>query len=170
MNIFYLDDDPKTCAKMHCDKHVVKMILEYAQLLSTAHHEIDGDPSIDCYKPTHKNHPSAVWVRENRSNYQWLWQLLNKLLVEYTFRYGKIHKTESSGIFWNLSIIPHELRGGKFTEPPQCMPDHCKIPNATVLAYRNYYIKEKSYMARWKFTKKPIWYSIGMELEMKGAA
>ena len=154
MNIFYLDDDPKTCAEMHCDKHVVKMILEYAQLLSTAHHEIDGDPSIDCYKATHKNHPSAVWARENRSNYQWLWQLLSNLLQEYTFRYGKIHKTESSGVFWALKNLPHELRGGKFTDPPQCMPDYCKDDDP-VVAYRTYYIKEKAYMAKWKFSEPP---------------
>ena len=169
MNIFYLDRDPVKCAMMHCDKHVVKMILEYAQLLSTAHHEIDGDPSIDCYKATHKNHPSAVWARENRSNYQWLWQLLNNLLVEYTFRYGKIHKTERSGIFENLRQLPHELRGGKFTDPPQCMPDYCKDDDA-VIAYRNYYIREKSYMARWKNTDSPPWYKIGMAIEMKEVA
>ena len=154
MNIFYLDRDPQRCAAMHCDKHVVKMILEYAQLLSTAHHEIDGDPSIDCYKATHKNHPSAVWARENRSNYQWLWQLLSNLLQEYTFRYGKIHKTESSGVFWALKNLPHELRGGKFTDPPQCMPDYCKDDDP-VVAYRTYYIKEKAYMAKWKFSEPP---------------
>ena len=50
MNIFYLHNDPQIAAQMHCDKHVVKMILEYAQLLSTAHHELDGVPSIECYK------------------------------------------------------------------------------------------------------------------------
>tara|TARA_R100000951_G_scaffold111369_1_gene110317 strand:+ start:1809 stop:2324 length:516 start_codon:yes stop_codon:yes gene_type:complete len=167
MNIFYLDRDPMKCAIDHCDKHVVKMILEYAQLLSTAHHEIDGEPSIDCYKPTHKNHPSAVWVRENRSNYQWLYHLLNNLLDEYTDRYDKTHKTESSGIFRNLSKIPYELPGGKFTDPPQCMPDDCKVDGDTIAAYRNYYIREKSYMARWKFTQEPIWYTIGMAAEMK---
>ena len=154
MNIFYLDRDPARCAAMHCDKHVVKMILEYAQLLSTAHHLVDGEPSIDCYKPTHKNHPSAVWVRESRSNYQWLWQLLSNLLQEYTFRYGKIHKTESSGVFWALKNLPHELRGGKFTDPPQCMPDYCKDDDP-VVAYRTYYIKEKAYMAKWKFSEPP---------------
>jgi hypothetical protein len=164
VNIFYLDRDPKKCAEMHCDKHVVKMILEYAQLLSTAHHEIDGDPSIDCYKATHKNHPSAVWARENRSNYQWLWQLLDNLLQEYTLRYGK-----SSGIFENLRQLPYELRGGKFTDPPQCMPDYCKADDA-VIAYRNYYIREKSYMARWKNTDSPLWYKIGMAIEMKEVA
>ena len=169
MNIFYLHDNPYQCGEMHCDKHVVKMILEYAQLLSTAHHEIDGDPSIDCYKPTHKNHPSAVWARENRSNYIWLWNLLNSLCKEYTKRYGKTHKTESSGIFRNLSTTPHELRDGEFTEPPQCMSDYCKDDDA-VVAYRNYYIREKSYMAKWKMDNSPVWYKIGMAIEMKEVA
>lgn len=167
MNIFYLDGDPAKCAKMHCDKHVVKMILEYAQLLSTAHHEIDGEPSIDCYKATHKNHPSAVWARENRSNYKWLWKLLCCLCLEYTYRYGKIHKTHRSGIVEALENCPHELRDGKFSAPPQCMDDYCKAEGDTIMAYRNYYIREKSYMARWKFTQEPIWYTIGMAIEMK---
>ena len=72
MNIFYLDRDPAKCAAMHCDKHVVKMILEYAQLLSTAHRVLDGDQNADSqgfYKATHKNHPSAVWVRESWAHY-----------------------------------------------------------------------------------------------------
>ena len=169
MNIFYLDRDPVQCAMMHCDKHVVKMILEYAQLLSTAHHVIDVEPRIDCYRATHKNHPSAVWARDNRSNYHWLWKLLDNLLVEYNFRYGKTHKTESSGIFENLRKLPYELPGGKFTDPPQCMPDYCKAPDA-VIGYRNYYIKEKSYMARWKNTDSPLWYKIGMAAELKEVA
>ena len=169
MNIFYLHPDPVVCAIQHCDKHVVKMILEYAQLLSTAHHWVDGNPSVDCYKATHKNHPSAVWARENRSNYQWLWQLLDNLLQEYTLRYGKTHKTESSGVFLALKTLPCDLPGGKFTDPPQCMPDYCKADDA-VIAYRNYYIREKSYMARWKNTDSPLWYKIGMAIEMKEAA
>ena len=169
MNIFYLDRDPKKCAEMHCDKHVVKMILEYAQLLSTAHHWVDGNPSVDCYKATHKNHPSAVWARENRSNYQWLWQLLDNLLQEYTLRYGKTHKTESSGVFLALKTLPCDLPGGKFTDPPQCMPDYCKADDA-VVAYRNYYIREKSYMARWKNTDSPLWYKIGLAAELKEAS
>jgi hypothetical protein len=79
--------------------------------------------------------------------------------MEYTFRYGKVHKTESSGIFQNLSKIPYELPGGKFTEPPQCMPDDCKDDDP-VVAYRNYYVSEKSYMARWKNTDSPTWYKM----------
>ena len=42
MNIFYLHNDPKVCAELHVDKHVVKMIVEYAQLLSTAKRMTDG--------------------------------------------------------------------------------------------------------------------------------
>ena len=72
MNIFYLDSDPYVAAKMHCDKHVVKMILESAQMLSTAHRVLDGDEYADergLYKMAHKNHPSTIWVRTSTDNY-----------------------------------------------------------------------------------------------------
>ena len=42
MNIFVLDEDPTIAAQMQCDKHVVKMIVESAQMLSTAHRMLDG--------------------------------------------------------------------------------------------------------------------------------
>ena len=100
MNIFYLHNDPQVCAAYHCDKHVVKMILEYAQLLSTAHHELDGVPSIECYKKTHVNHPSAVWARQSKRHYRWLYRLLSHTCREYTKRYRKIHATERKGIVW----------------------------------------------------------------------
>ena len=89
MNIFYLHNDPQVCAAYHCDKHVVKMILEYAQLLSTAHHELDGVPSIECYKKTHVNHPCTKWVRESLQNYRWLMRLITGLNDEYRKRYNK---------------------------------------------------------------------------------
>ena len=73
MNIFYLAHNPTDCAQMHCDKHVVKMILETAQLLSTAHHERG---STAPYKSTHRNHPSAVWVRSGVKQYQWAYSAL----------------------------------------------------------------------------------------------
>ena len=96
MNIFYLDNDPDACAEQHCDKHVVKMCIEYAQLLSTAHRVIDGnewegrtvngrrvkryfleDPLMNenVYKACHVNHPSAKWVRDSRENYNWLYDM-----------------------------------------------------------------------------------------------
>ena len=70
MNIFYLTHNPMECAEQHCDKHVVKMILEYAQLLSTAHRLLDNNQKV--YKTAFKNHPSTIWTRENKSNYRWL--------------------------------------------------------------------------------------------------
>ena len=73
MNIFFLSENSKVCAKYHCDKHVVKMIVEYAQLLSTAHRASDGYSGDSCYKTTHKNHPSAIWSRESDTNYVWLY-------------------------------------------------------------------------------------------------
>ena len=104
MNIFYLHSDPQLCAEMHCDKHVCKMIVEYAQLLSTAHRVLDGEMYIDdssgrkikrwkhpdynfeanLYKASFVNHPSAVWVRESPWNYNWLEVLWYSLCDEYT--------------------------------------------------------------------------------------
>ena len=118
MNIFYLDPDVNTCAEMHNDKHCIKMILEYAQLLSTAHRVLDGTLSVGLsetgrkqtryvlpdnresklYVATHINHPSAIWCRQSYANYVWLSKLLTELCREYTYRYGKVHKVELSGL------------------------------------------------------------------------
>lgn len=136
MNIFYLDHDPCEAARMQCDRHVVKMILETAQLLSTAHAELDGESPA--YKPTHKNHPSAVWVRSSAAAYRWAWRHLEALGHEYTRRYGNVHKTirEHLGTLANYpKAIPF---GVDFIDPPQCMPDECKRDD-TVLAYLTYY-------------------------------
>ena len=91
MNIFYLDRNPEIAAQMMCDKHVVKMILESAQMLSTAHRVLDGDGYANkygLYKSTHKNHPSAIWARTNGENYVWLWNNFDALRSEYSYRYG----------------------------------------------------------------------------------
>jgi hypothetical protein len=92
MNIFYLDRDPVIAAQMMCDKHVVKMILESAQMLSTAHRVLDGDEyanKMGLYKLAHKNHPSTIWVRTSSENYRWLFNHYDALMQEYTYRYDK---------------------------------------------------------------------------------
>lgn len=135
MNIFYLDKSPYKAAKLQCDKHVVKMILETAQLLSTAHAELDGESPA--YKPTHKNHPSAVWVRGSLQHYIWTVVHLKALGSEYERRYGRVHKT----IREHLSALkrpPRALQANFWRDPPQCMPDECKRDD-TVLAYQIYY-------------------------------
>ena len=91
MNIFYLDPHPTVAAQQCCDKHVVKMILESAQMLSTAHRVLDKNDNELLYKEAHKNHPSTKWVRESHLNYQWLYAHFVALGEEYTARYGKIH-------------------------------------------------------------------------------
>lgn len=97
MNIFYVDKDPMIAAQMQCDRHVVKMILESAQLLSTAHRVLDGDDyadSVGLYKTAHKNHPSTIWTRASVHNYNWLYNHMNGLMQEYTCRYNKHHASE----------------------------------------------------------------------------
>jgi len=181
MNIFYLHKDPKTCAQQHCDKHVVKMIIEYAQLLSTAHRILDGTQYLDktangrnikrwkiddarefvLYKASHINHPSGVWVRQSLDHYQWLWNLASELCQEYRYRYGgdtdKQHKT--SLVIQNLSFAPNNIpRMGLFSEPPQAMPADAKIPGDSIAAYRNYYKLYKTRFATWKNRPIPEWY------------
>ena len=177
MNIFYLDHDVRKCAEYHLDKHVVKMILETCQLLSTAHRILDGnetqiksktgrnkkiwrlsdDRETILYSATHINHPSAVWRRSSNSNYNWLHSLLTELCHEYTFRYGKIHKCEQIGLVGKLQSCPNNISVGHFTQVTPAMPDDVKLENS-ILSYRNYYIKNKSKMATWKNRSVPEWY------------
>ena len=160
MNIFYLDRDPVIAAQMMCDKHVVKMILESAQMLSTAHRVLDGDAYadlIEMYKMAHKNHPSTTWVCSSVKNYMWLYDHMIALMKEYTYRYDKHHVTER--LIEPLKkppIMLLETLQKEFNDPPQCMPDYCK-GNDAVSAYQTYYILEKSDFATWKRRVKPEW-------------
>lgn len=178
MNIFYLHHDPKVCASWHVDRHAVKMILEYAQLLSTAHRLLDGQEIQDIsktgrkvkrwklggfledilYSATHINHPSAVWARASAENYIWLTRLLRALCTEYTYRYGKTHKVESSGLLYALmNNVPCNIPKIGFTEPTPAMPDEYKVNESSIQSYRKYYIGAKSRMFNWKKRNPPEW-------------
>lgn len=177
MNIFYLDKDPQKCAEMHCDKHVVKMIIEYAQLMSTAHRILDGTPYLDLtkngrkikrwrldderedilMKASHINHPSNIWTRSNRDNYIWLNRMWNYLLLEYTHRYGKIHACAKYK--YALYLTPNNIVQSHFYEPTPAMPDDCKILNDSVSSYKKYYIERKTHFAKWTKREVPLWYS-----------
>ena len=160
MNIFYLHWNPFTCATMHNDKHCVKMILETAQILSTVHHHYDTAISrySDIYKPTHKHHPSTKWAMQTDRNYKWLWELLYWLCKEYTYRYGKIHKVERSGLLDTLHLVPCTIPIGLFTDPPQAMPDECKIVDNSIEAYRKYYMQYKNHISKWTNRDIPEWF------------
>jgi hypothetical protein len=141
MNIFYLDRDPYKAASHFYDKHKVKMILESAQMLCTAHH-VCGNPDDVPYRQAHLNHPSTIWARESRPNYFWLYEHMVALGQEYTKRYGKIHMTIDKCRF-ALSFCPDGITSEQFTEPPQCMPDEYKVPGCSITAYWNYYEQDK---------------------------
>jgi len=149
MNIFVLDKDPEIAAQMHCDKHVVKMILETAQLLSTAVRLTGGSYG---YKATHKNHPSSIWTRKTKGNFYWLQQLGVSLLTEYTFRYDKRHKSTPIILCASADTIPD----GELTTFAQAMPDEFKHESA-VQAYRNYYIGAKQKMLTYTRREPPDW-------------
>ena len=141
MNIFYLSHCPEKAAQYQYNKHVVKMILETAQLLCTAHIILDGEAADVPYKATHKNHPSAVWVRESAENYMWAYEHMIALGKEYTKRYGKTHLTilKCRDV---LYTFPKAIDYQAFVQPPQCMPDEYKS-DCSVDAYWNYYENEK---------------------------
>ncbi|CAB4174630.1 hypothetical protein UFOVP961_66 [uncultured Caudovirales phage] len=158
MNIFYLDKDIDKCVQAHCDKHVVKMILEYAQLLSSVHHMTDpkAEQILCLYKLTHKNHPDAVWARSSLGNYEYLYSLAILLGEEYTYRYNRVHKS-----IYMLEDMPYPsyLPEGKFTEPPKCVHDDFKNIEDTVEAYRSYYNRDKAHFCVWTNRSTPEWFS-----------
>ena len=143
MNIFYLHKDPREAARLQYNKHVVKMILESAQMLCTAHHcygdkwQKENVP----YKQAHLNHPSTVWARRSKATYMWLFEHMMGLGYEYWLRYGKQHLSISKCSMF-LSKPPVHIQGEEFVQPPQAMPDEYKDP-CSIQAYWNYYIGEK---------------------------
>jgi len=174
MNLFYFSEDVEENAKQHCDKYSVKMVVEYTQLLSTAHRVLDGTPVRArkgnrtktiyqlndfrdklLYSATHINHPVAKWVRQSHSNYFYLVQLLDHLHREYEYRYGRVHKSKT--LLARLRGLPLNIPYGDFTNPALAMPDEYKTSSATE-SYRKYFIGEKSHIASWKNRNVPYWY------------
>lgn len=178
MNIFYLSDDPLIAALYHCDQHF-KMIVEYAQILSTAHRVLDGaehtvlvnrrrikrwklsNKELDekLYLATHVNHPSVLWARENYIQYKFLYDLFIELSAVYRRAKNKDHGSYIA-LHEQLENIPKNINiRGVFKEPPLCMPEDCRIGSA-IDSYREFYIKEKSRFATWKDRAIPYWYTL----------
>ena len=155
MNIFVLDTDPRTCAVYHNDKHVVKMILETAQLLCGVHHATDSQYDIP-YKLSHKNHPCAIWSRECYENYIWLCDLGLELCKEYTHRYDKRHKSQDV-IEWCIINKPNLPTHNKLTPFALAMPDEYKVAGDSIQSYHNYYNGDKKRMFSWKKRETPSW-------------
>jgi hypothetical protein len=157
------------------DSHVVKMILESCQLLSTAHRLLDGQPvqgktktgrkatryllsdnrETVLYQATHINHPSSVWVRRSAKNYNWLHNHLMALLNEYTYRYGKVHKCTTIAVA--LSRLPEDISYAGFTDPTPAMKEEFLVDKDSLKSYRNYYIKGKVHLHKYTKRHAPKW-------------
>ena len=163
MNIFAVDENPSIAAQDLCDVHVVKMILESAQILCTVY-DLHGEWEDWMYKPTHRHHPSVLWAAENDCNYGWLQYHFAALGKEYTRRYKKRHKTSHK--------FGGSLTGGRLSYPPLsikradrqtpfalAMPDQYKFFDTPVNCYRAYYAGEKTQMGRFTYRSKvkPTW-------------
>ena len=164
MNIFYLHKDPIQAAEWHCDKHVCKMIIESAQMLSivTRQKNIDLGYNMSTTGAFSK-HPQTIWVGKSGQHFEWLVWLGIALCRQYKYRYDKVHKTSKlmTDFFMLLDddfYLKFEEQG--FMDPPQCMPDEYKVENDTVAAYRNYYIQDKYRFAKWHkgYDKAPPWW------------
>ena len=152
MNIFVLSDNIAQCAIYHCDKHVVKMTLETAQLLCSPFEQGDSP-----YRRTHYNHPCAIWARESVGNYEWLLELGYRLAEEYTHRYNKRHKCLDVIDWCDNNYYRLNLPDQGLTPWAQAMPDEYKDPCA-IQAYRNYYCGDKLEFCTWTNRKAPNWW------------
>ena len=177
MNIFYVDQDPNVAAQMLVNRHVIKMIVESAQLMSTAHRLLDGQMYIDLTKngrkikrwrlpddreailnpASHVNHPSAVWCRDTNNNYNWLFLHFQGLLSEYTYRYGKRHAYDNPTLYQALRDPPKNIRIGHFYPPTPAMAEEYLVNKDSLLSYRNYYKNGKAHLHAWKKREAPEW-------------
>ena len=199
MNVFILDSSPMIAARLHCDKHVVKMIIESAQMLSTAHRMLDGKPERRpsksgktmqqyyklpderehiLYKAVHKFHPCTKWTMQSKDNYRWHYRLFEMLCDEYTYRYGKKHKT--ANLLKPLLRLPKNIPDEYISEeahrwsrknldysyprmtiPPLAMKSNpeCMFPEDPVKSYRKFYkTKEARFKMAWTKRPKPTWF------------
>jgi hypothetical protein len=161
MNIFYLHPDPRRCARWHCDRHVVKMLLETVQLLYTAHwilaKEAGSLPSfttapVSKSRPTERGylsihnpkHPCAVWTRESKAHYRWLAELALALSLEYRHRFhDRAHSCETHAV-WLYFHPPSQLLEAGWKQPPKAMPDLYKRSGDSIVCYRAYYCGAKA--------------------------
>lgn len=184
MNIFVLSEDPVAAARMQCDKHVVKMTTETAQLLSTAHRVLDGSVTVytkngrhrihwkmhdiekesRLYRATHVKHPCTIWTASNSANYQWLYRHFIALCNEYTRRYEKIHRCETL-LADMLRDVPQNIKVSRmmtpFVKAMKSAPPEVQNNPDPIEAYRQFY-KTKPFRMTWKNAEKPIWYDVSI--------
>lgn len=160
MNIFILDQNPILAAQYHCDKHVVKMVLEHAQMISTVLQLLSVNVNFDLYKSTHVNHPCVKWIQSSSQNFTWFVNHAMALSDEYTFRYKKQHKSSviTKNVFAALQNISSNFPTGPMSSFALALPDYLKF-NDPVLSYRLYYATKKAKFAKWDKNRcEPYWW------------
>ena len=181
MNLFILDEDPDVAARQQCDKHVVKMVVESAQMLSTVHRVLDGieirrpsstgktmvkywrltGPREDnLYSAVHVGHPCTQWTMETTTNYGWHLVHFVALCDEYTYRYKKVHKT--SELIPYLMELPRNIKQGPMTPFRLAMSEYpeCIFPEDPVKSYRMFYqTKQKRFKMNWTNRPIPEWFN-----------
>ena len=192
MNLFILDNDPVKAAQLQCDKHVVKMIVESAQMLSTAHRMLDGvetkrpsksgktmskywelndDREAVLYKAVHMHHPCTIWTMETLANYKWHYDHFIALCNEYKYRYNKVHATDTllrHYLYWP----PSKIKTGKLTKQPLAMKSNpeCMFDDV-VKSYRAFYqTKQDRFKMAWTGREIPEWFNVKSEREDQVAA
>lgn len=188
MNIFVLDTSPVLAAQYQCDKHVVKMIVESAQMLSTAHRLLDGlcvpdtvvnpttgkrrtkkswklenqDLNSVLYAVAHPGHPSTKWTMESMANYLWHYEHFCALCDEYTHRYGKKHATDTK-LRFVLDQAPANIPDRELTPFKLAMQSNpeCMNPSDPVTSYRKFYqTKQGRFKMAWTKRNKPDWFVV----------
>ena len=174
MNIFVLDDDPYSAARMHCDKHCCKMVIELYQQLGSAlrrHGAVDHEmPLTQAGKPLkggYAKHPCTVWCGESRLNFEWAADHAVALSEEYTYRYGRVHACDA-GIRQLQGMYDMVPKWKGLTEFVQAMPDEFKVESDPVRAYRQYYwlSKREVMPMKWTVRSTPSWWLIQELVDM----
>jgi len=181
MNLFVLDNDPVKAAQLQCDKHVVKMVVESAQMLSTAHRILDGtvemresksgknmikywvhpDSGLESilYRVAHQSHPCTVWTMQSKANYDWHYKHFVALCDEYKYRYGKVHMSDEK-LRSILSVAPENIPDGQLTKQPLAMKSNpeCMFDDV-VKSYRAFYqTKQERFKMVWSKREVPSWF------------
>jgi hypothetical protein len=162
------------CARWHCDKHVVKMILETTQLLYTAHWYVaiskgtlptfktapthSREPRMHGYLPVNNpSHPSALWARQSAEHYEWLSIFGLALCNEYRHRFSNKKHSCENHLRWLYQNLPPGLERNGFRDPPLAMPDEYKVSKNAVVSYRTYYKKGKTAILKYSGRHRPHW-------------
>ena len=181
MNVFVLSRNPVEAAQQQCDKHIPKMVVESAQMLSTVHRILDGvemlkpsvsgkrqvkyymlpdDRELTLYKAVHHKHPCTVWTGESFINYRWHWKHFSALCDEYTHRYGKVHATDMK-LREELERMPDNIPRTRMTDFKLAMQSNpeCMFPEDPVKSYQKFYMtKQKRFTMKWTNRKVPEWF------------